>query len=80
MKSIADAWSRRPAVNAVSIAYHNDFINMKDVCAKDEDLYEIYTSLQEGKTDGPFSLKEGFLMHGNRLCVTKEIRPKMMVE
>ena len=76
LNPVADALSRRPAVNAVTIAYHNDFTSMRDAYATDEDFALIYKSLQEGKSDDDFSLKEGFLMHGKRLCIAKELREK----
>ena len=80
MNPMADALSRRPTVNAISIAYHHDFTSMRDAYADDEDFATIYNALQEGKSDETFSLKEGFLMHGNRLCITKELCEKVMLE
>ena len=64
MNPVADALSRRPTINAVSIAYHHDFTSMRDAYAIDEYFSHIYNNLQEGKSDDTFSLKEGFLMHG----------------
>ena len=80
MNPVADALSRRPTVNAISIAYHHDFTSMRDAYANDEDFATMYKTLQEGKTYETFSLKEGFMMHGNRLCIMKELREKVMSE
>ena len=55
-------------------------LSMRDAYATDEDFALIYKSLQEGKSDDDFSLKEGFLMHGKRLCIIKELREKVMLE
>ena len=77
---VADALSRRPTVNVISIAQHHDFTSMREVYASDEDFAAIYSSLQEGKSDDTFSLKDGFLMHGNRLYITKDLREKVMFE
>ena len=80
MNPVADALSRRPTVNAISIAQHHDFTSMREAYASDEDFATIYSALQEGKSDETFSLNDGFLMHGNRLCITKDLRENIMFE
>ena len=77
-KLVADALSRRPRVNAVSIAYNHDLISMIDKYAQDSDYEEIMAGLAQGQEQEPYSLKDGFLLHGNRLCVTKDMRGKVM--
>ena len=66
LNPVADALSRRPMVNAVSIAYNHDLTSMINTYAQDEDYTSIVKDLEEGKAHEPFSLKEGFLMHGQQ--------------
>ena len=77
---VADALSRRPRVNVVSIACNHDLISMIESYAQDSDYQEIMARLAQGHTQDPYSLKEGFLLHGNRLCITKDMCPKVMSE
>ena len=72
--------SRRPRVNAVSIAHTHDLTSMIDKYAKDEYFAQIIKDLAQGKGLEPFSLNEGFLLHGSRLCVVKDLREKVMYE
>ena len=67
-------------MNAVSIAYHHDFTSMMEKYADDEDYASIIKDLQEGKDHETYSLKEGFLMHGSKLCITKDLHEKVMLE
>ena len=39
--------------------------------AEDKDYVSIINDFDEGKEHENFSLKEGFLIHGNKLCITK---------
>ena len=80
LNPVADALSRRPMVNAVSIAYNHDLTSMINMYAQDEDYASIVKDLEEGKASDLFSLKEGFLMHGQKLCITKALREKVMDE
>ena len=77
---VADALSRRPRANAVSITYHNDLSSMIDAYAMDPDFSNIMSALSMGKTQDPYVLKDGFSLYGSRLCVTKDLRSKVMLE
>ena len=77
---MADALSRTPRVNAVSVAYTQDLTSMLDKYANDNDFFEIFQDLNNGHTKEPFSLNEGFLLHGSRLCIVKDLCEKAMYE
>ena len=77
---VADALSRRPRVNAISIAYNHDLTSMINKYAEDSDYKDVMAGLAQGQAQDPYSLKEGFLLYGNRLCVTKDMRGKVMSE
>lgn len=62
--ALADAPSRRPRSNARSIAYHHDLTRMIEKYAQDSDFMEIIQDLESNVLREPFSLKEGFLLHG----------------
>ncbi|MCO5587389.1 hypothetical protein L7F22_041338 [Adiantum nelumboides] len=64
---VADALSRRPKVNAVSIATHNDLSSMIDEYAIDPDFKDVISAIALGKKEEPFTLEDGYLLHGNRL-------------
>ena len=61
LNPVADALSRRPMVNAISIAYNHDLTSMIDKYAQDEDYASIVKDLEEGRAHEQYSLKEGFL-------------------
>ena len=77
---LADALSRRPRVNAVSVAYNHDLVSMIDKYANDNDFASIYEDLMNGNTQEPYLLNEGFLLHGSCLCVVKDLHEKVMYE
>ena len=77
---VADALSRRPRVNAISIAYNHDLTSMIEKYAMDEDFEQIYEDVVQGKPNEPYSINEGFLLHGSRLCVVKDLCEKVMYE
>ena len=77
---VADALSRRPQINAISTAYHTDLTTLKDLYATDEDFHIIWNQLQHGDLVPSYVIKEGFLFMQNKLCVTKELRNKVMEE
>ena len=77
---MADALSRRPRVNAVSVAYNHDLVSMIDKYANDNDFASIYQDLMNGNTQEPYSLNGRFLLHGSRLCVVQDLREKVMYE
>ena len=53
---------------------------MIDKYAEDEDFAQIVSDISQGKVREPFSLNEGFLLHGSRLCVVKDLQEKVMYE
>ena len=77
---VADALSRRPKVNAVSIATHNDLSSMIDEYASDPDFKDVMSAIALQKKEEPYSLQDGYLLYGNRLCVTHSLREKVMYE
>ena len=77
---VADALSRRPRVNVVSVAYNHDLTSMVEKYANDNDFALIFQDLKDGKSKEPYSLNEGFLLHGSRLCIVKDLREKVMYE
>ncbi|MCO5552192.1 hypothetical protein L7F22_005704 [Adiantum nelumboides] len=77
---VADALSRRPKVNAMSIATHNDLSSMIDEYAIDPDFKDVISAIALGKKEEPFTLEDGYLLHGNRLCITHSLREKVMYE
>ncbi|MCO5574932.1 hypothetical protein L7F22_028727 [Adiantum nelumboides] len=52
---VADALSRRPKVNAVSIATHNDLSSMIDEYAIDPDFKDVISAIALGKKEEPFT-------------------------
>ena len=80
LNPVANALSRRPMVNVVFIAYNHDLASMINNYAQDEDYASIVKELEEGKDKEPFSMKDGFLMYGTKLCITKALREKVMDE
>ena len=53
---------------------------LKDLYASDEDFQIIWNQLQHGDLVPSYVIKEGFLFMQNKLCVTKELRTKVMEE
>ena len=53
---VADALSRRPQVNAVSIATHNDLSTMVDEYAIDPHLKDVMSALALAKREKPFNV------------------------
>ncbi|MCO5575734.1 hypothetical protein L7F22_029537 [Adiantum nelumboides] len=56
---VADALSRRPKVNVVSIATHNDLSSMIDEYAIDPDFKDVISAIALGKKEEPFTLQDG---------------------
>ena len=77
---VADALSRRPLVNAVTMAHHNDLTAVIDDYTNDEDFASIMAAISNDLPHEPYSLKDGFLLYGSRLCITKNLREKVMHE
>ena len=61
----ADALSKRPRVNVVSIATHKDLSSMVDEYAIDPNFKDIMSALAIGKKEEPYDLKDGYLYYGN---------------
>ena len=61
--SVADALSRRPMVNAITIAHHNDLISMTDDYVNDEDYASIMANISNDLPHDPYSLKDGLVLH-----------------
>ena len=70
-------WQTQPQVSAVTIAYHNELDVMKDWYAEDEQFAGIYDQFVNGQQHGHYVLKDGFLMMHGKLCVTKQLQPKV---
>ena len=77
---VANALSRRPQVNAVSIATHNDLSSMIDEYATDPHFKDVMSTIALGKKEEPFSVQDGYLLYGNRLCITQALHEKVMFE
>ncbi|MCO5562491.1 hypothetical protein L7F22_016118 [Adiantum nelumboides] len=77
---VADALSRKPQVSAVSISYHNELEEMKGQYAEDEDFARIYDQIINGQRHEHYTLKSDFLMMHGKLCVTKQLQPKVLIE
>ena len=78
--SLADALSRRPLINTITIAHHNDLTAMIGDYINDEDFASIMATISNNLPHEPYSLKDGVLLHGSRLCITKNLRDKVMYE
>ena len=66
--------------NAVLIATHNDLSNMLDEYAIDPHFKDVMFAIALGKKEEPFNVQDGYLLYGNRLCVTQALREKVMFE
>ncbi|MCO5590784.1 hypothetical protein L7F22_044759 [Adiantum nelumboides] len=62
----------------MSIATHNDLSLMIDEYAIDPDFKDVISAIALAKKEEPFTLKDGYLLHGNRLCITHSLREKVM--
>ena len=77
---VADALSRRQRVNVVSIACNHELTSMIESYAQDSNYQEIMARLAQGHMQDPYSLKELLLLHGNWLCLAKDMCAKVMSE
>ena len=77
---MANALSRWPRANVVSIATHNDLSHMIDAYAIDPNFKDIMSAFAIGKREESFTLEDGYLLHGDKLCVTHPLREKVMYE
>ena len=53
---------------------------MIDEYANDPDFKDVMSAISLGKKEEPFQMQEGFLLYGNRLCITQSLREKVMYE
>ena len=62
---MANALSRRPMVNAITITCHNDLTSMIVDYVNDDDYANIMDNISNDLPHEPYSLKFGFLLHGS---------------
>ena len=62
--AVANALSRRSQVNAITIAHHRNITLMVEEYKNDDDFAVIYEKFEQGEMIYPYSIKDGFLMHG----------------
>ena len=67
-------------VNAISIAHHHDLTDMIDKYVHDDDYTSIMAKLDNDIPHDPYSLKDGFLLHGSWLCIANNLMEKVMCE
>ena len=53
---------------------------MIDDYVNDEDYASIMANISNDLRHEPYSLKDGFLLHGSWICITKNLRDKVMYE
>ncbi|MCO5594306.1 hypothetical protein L7F22_048335 [Adiantum nelumboides] len=53
---------------------------MIDEYAIDPDFKDVISAITLGKKEKPFTMEDGYLLHGNRLCITHSLREKVMYE
>ncbi|MCO5607614.1 hypothetical protein L7F22_061811 [Adiantum nelumboides] len=51
-----------------------------DEYAIDPDFKDVISTIALGKKEEPFTMEDGYLLHGNRLCITYSLREKVMYE
>ncbi|MCO5576653.1 hypothetical protein L7F22_030468 [Adiantum nelumboides] len=77
---VADALSRKPQISAVSIPYHHELDDMREQYANDEDFARVFEQLMDGQRHEHYLLKDGFMMMHGRLCVTRPLRHRKVME
>ena len=60
--------------------FHNDLSSMIDDYVNDEDYASIMANISNDLPHEPYSLKDGFLLHGSQLCITSNLREKVIYE
>ena len=51
---------------------------MIDEYATDPHFKDVMSAIALGKKEEPFSVHDGYLLYGNRLCVTHNMHNKLM--
>ncbi|MCO5595346.1 hypothetical protein L7F22_049388 [Adiantum nelumboides] len=51
-----------------------------DEYAIDPDFKDVISAIALGKKEEPFTLQDGYLLHGNRLCIRRSLCEKVMFE
>ncbi|MCO5573363.1 hypothetical protein L7F22_027132 [Adiantum nelumboides] len=59
---------------------NNTPVDESDEYAIDPDFKDVISAIALGKKEEPFTLEDGYLLHGNRLCITHSLREKVMYE
>ena len=75
-----DALLQRLRVNALSIASHTNLSKMIGEYAINLDFKDVMFTIELGKIEEPFHVKDDNLLYGNRLCVTHNRCGKVMYE
>ena len=53
---------------------------MIDEYATDSNFKDVMSAIALGKKEEPYNLHDGYLLYGNRLCITQPLREKVMYE
>ena len=77
---MANVLSRRPRVNAISIASHNDLSKMINEYAIGTEFKNVTSAIALGEIEELFHVKDVYLLYNNRLCVTHNMHNKIMYE
>ncbi|MCO5612255.1 hypothetical protein L7F22_066519 [Adiantum nelumboides] len=77
---VADAFSWKPLVQAISAIHHSSFEDMVDQYATDTDFADIFTRIRDWETVAGYSIREGYLMRKTMLCVTQPLSKKVMTK
>ena len=62
---VVDALSKRPMTNAITMSHHHELTSMSDDYVNDEDYGSIMANISNDISHKPYSLKDGFLLHGS---------------
>jgi len=76
---VVDALSRRHSLLAVMEARVLGFQFIRELYQHDED-FKHYLYDQDGRRHSPYTLQEGFLFKGNKLCIPKGPIQKLLVK
>ena len=77
LNPIIDALLRRPQVNIITVTHYKYTTNMVNDYAHEEEFTKIDKKVEQGQVIPPCSIKDGFLIYGSRLCITKSFKDKV---